>query len=455
MANLSNLDFILIFAYFAVLLIIGYLTSRRQKPEDYLIAERKLGAWSTMATINASKTGSVLMIFVALVYLWGVAALWYFIGMVIGVLVFLPFALRLKENSKQRFYTLADYFKYNYGKKIAVLVSLVTILLMFGYLVLNLMAGTKIFVFFTGWPFWLCAIIMVVIVMIYLLMGGFKAVVKTDIIQYIAMVVILVLLALALFRGAIIPASEWNFFNVNFATMIGFFLVGILFPFAMPDMWQRVYSSRDKKTLKKGILLSAVVYAFFAFLLGLVALTVKVRFPTVDPDLALIHGFANLLPAGLLGLALVLLFAAIMSTADTYIFTGSSAIVQDFFKLAKKKIVKNLKKTIFILAVIGTLISILLQDLIISTYIFASFLLVLAISVMATWLHKKIKQRTLFIGAIIGVASTIALLIYFLGFVGEVQPFLVVIAIVATIIGLIIGGIVSKLTSKRKTIKRA
>ena len=111
--NLTSLDFILIIVYFIILILIGYLSSRKQNEEDFLIAERKLSAISTMATINASKTGSILMIFVALVYVWGFAAIWYFIGTVVGMLVFIPFALKLKENSKQRFYTLADYFKYN------------------------------------------------------------------------------------------------------------------------------------------------------------------------------------------------------------------------------------------------------------------------------------------------------------------------------------------------------
>lgn len=153
LGTLSTIDFILIFAYFAVLLLIGYFTSRRQREEDYLIAERKLGTWSTMATMNASKSGSILMTFVALTYLWGFAAIWYFIGVVAGVFLFIPFALRLKEHSKHKYYTLADYFKYNYGKIVALFASLISIFLMFGLAILNLIAGTKIFVFFTGWSF--------------------------------------------------------------------------------------------------------------------------------------------------------------------------------------------------------------------------------------------------------------------------------------------------------------
>jgi Na+/proline symporter len=450
MENLSNLDLILIFIYFIILLLVlvGYFSSKKQTSEDYLIGKRKLGVLSTMMTLNASKTGSIIMISVALVYVWGIAALWYFIGAIIGLLIFLPFALKLKENSKQRFYTLADYFKYNYGKLPAIFASLITIFLMFGYLVMNLMAGTKIFVFFTGWPFVLCALIMVVVVLFYLLMGGFKAVVKTDIIQYAAMFLILIILVFSIFKGSTIPISEWNILKADIMTMIGFFVVGILIPFAMPDLWRRVYAAKDKKAFKRGTLVSIVVYMIFAFLLGLIALTVKINFPDIDPDLALIYGFKYLLPSGLLGLSIILLFAAIMSSVDTYFFTGSSAIVQDFFNFNKEKTVKNIKKTIFILAIFGTLISILIQNLIISTYIFVSLVLVLASIVVVTWIRKKIKPLTLTIAFIIGTILVVTLIVYYMFFAGGIIPEIAIMGVLSVIISLIIGGLVSKIKQR-------
>ena len=442
MISLSSLDFVLIGVYFIVLLLIGYFTSRRKDDDEFLIAKRKLGTWSTMATMNASKSGSIFMIFTALVFLWGFSAIWYFIGVVVGALLFIPFALKLKENSQKRFYTLADYFRYNYGKKLAILASLISIFLMFGFLVLNLMAGSKIFVFFTGWPFWLCASIMVLIVLIYLLLGGFKAVVKTDILQYIAMIFILIVLALILFNGSIIPVSEWNFFNVDLMTLLGFFLVGIIFPFASPDLWQRVYSAKGKRELRNGMLLSVLFYAFLAFLIALVALTVKASFPNIDPDLALIYGFANLLPAGLLGLSVVFLFAAIMSSIDTYIFTGASAIIQDFFEWDKEKIVRNIKKLIFVLAVAGTLASILIQSLIIGSYIFVAAEVALGAVVIATWIKRTARKRTLFIGMVVGLIGFFVYLVISL-MNGVVEPTIVVVTLAATLVGLGIGGLVS------------
>ena len=443
MMSLSGLDFVLVGLYFLVLILIGYFTSRKKDDEEFLIAKRGLGGWSTMMTTNASKTGSVMMIFTALVFLWGISAIWSFIGMVIGMLIFLPFAMKLKDESAGRYYTLADYFKYNYGKKAAGFASLITIVVMVGYLVMNLIAGTKIFVFFTAWPFWICAVIMMFVVLIYLLMGGFKAVAKTDILQYLAMIFILAVLALILFQGSLVPVSEWNVFRADIGTIIGFFIIGLFYPFAAADMWQRVYSAKNKKALRNGILSSLVVYAIFGFLLALVALTVKGQFPGIDPDLALIYGFANLLPVGLLGLAVVLLFAAVMSSIDTYIFTGASAVVQDWFDWDKKKTVRNIRKVIFGLAVLATILAIVMQDLVVSTYIFVSFIIVLAVCVIATWARKNIKSSTLVSGFFVGLVGIIGLLSYYLLVVGEVQPVLVIAGLGLTIVGLLIGGIYS------------
>jgi len=444
MQGLTTIDYILVLAYFIALLSIGYVTSKRETEEGFLIADRKLGTWSTMATVNASKTGSILMIFVAMVYVWGFSALWYFIGMSIGVLIYIPFAVKLKRESQQRYYTLADYFRYNYGKKTAFFASAITIFLMFGYMIMNLIAGTKIFVYFTNWPFWICAIIMVLIVMTYLLLGGFKAVVKTDMLQYIAMIFIIIILLFVMIKSTTIAAADWNLFKADIGTMVGFFLLGIMFPFALPDLWQRVYAAKNRKALVNGLLLSVVIYFGFALLLGIVALTVKAKFPNIDPDLALIHGLSNMVPSGLIGLAVVLLFSAIMSSVDTYIFTGASIIVQDFTNLDKRRTVKNIKIAIVVLALLGTFVGILIQGLLMSAYIFAAFMLVIATAVLATWIRKRIKPFTLQTGFCVGIVALIILLIKSIAIEGEIQPTMVIAGIILTIIGLIAGGIISK-----------
>jgi SSS family solute:Na+ symporter len=447
--NLTWLDFLLISIYFVALLVIGYLSARRQSDDDYLIAQRNLGPLSTMATINASKTGSILMVFVALVYVWGFSAIWYFIGTIVGMLVFIPFALCLKENSQERFYTLADYFKYNYGSQVAIFASVLTSFLMLGFLIVNLIAGTKIFVFFTGWPFWLCALIMMSIVLIYIFVGGYRAVVRTDMIQYVIIILLLAVLAIFLGGNSNIPVAEWNFLNMKLINVIGFFIVGIMIPFAMPDLWQRVYSAKDKKSYKRGSYISIVIYAIFSVLMAIVALTIKVKFPGIDPDIALIHGFNYLLPAGLLGFAVILLFAALMSTIDTNIFAASAILVQDFTNTNKSQTVRLLKKVVLILGVLATGVAILVQGLMVSTYIFTAFILVLAIIVLSTWIKKSINPVSLIFAFIVGIVSVIGLLVYYFVFAGGIQPMIALQAIGSTILGLLLGGVYSKFKKDR------
>jgi len=438
----APIDYVFIIAYFVVLIWIGYKFSRKQSDDDYLIGERKLGAFSTMTTMNASKIGAIPMIFVALVYAWGLSAVWFFIGVILGWIIFVPFALHLKGRSDERYYTLAHYFKHKSGRKVASLVSLFTILIMLILLLNNLIAGTKIFSFFTGSAFWLSALIMISVVLAYLLLAGYKAVAKTDTFQFSAMLLILAILAVLLFKGTIIPSSDLALFAAGPPTIVGFFIAGVFFPFASPELWQRVYSAKNKKALLRGMVLSISLYAVFAALLTLLALTVKAQFPTINPDIALIHGFANLLPAGLLGLSIILLFAAVMSSIDTYVFTAASSIVQDFYEGEKRKIVKHMRKTIFLLSIIMTGAAILLQDLIIASFILVAFMTILGMGVIASWIKPTIKQRTLIIGLIVGLIGLFGFLIT--SFMkGEVTPIIVIVSLASSVIGLIIGWIVS------------
>jgi len=257
-----------------------------------------------------------------------------------------------------------------------------------------------------------------------------------------AIVFIILLLALLLFNGSLVPASEWNVFSADIITMVGFFLVGILLPFASPELWQRVYSAKGKKEVKAGLLWSIVPYGIVAFLLSLIALTVKVSFPNIDPDLALIYGFANLLPPGLLGLSVVLLFGAVMSSVDTYIFTASSAIVQDFSISNKQKTVKDIKKIIFTISLVALITAILIQSIIIGTFIFVAIVMVLAVPVIATWIKRDIKEETLIFGFTIGLILSAAYTIFSL-IKGNIEPTIIVVALGSTILGLLIGGIFS------------
>lgn len=446
---LTTIDFFIIGAYILAVILIGYFASRKQSSESFLISERKLGIFSGISTINATKTGAIIFVFTALLYEYGFSAMWYFIGIVLGYLVFLPFAKSLFNKSSARYYTLADYFHENYGVLSGWLASAITILTMVGFLIINLIAAAKVLEFFAGTNFALAAIIVAVVVMLYLLLAGFSAVVKTDVLQYLAIIFVLATFAFVLSSGIDIPASEWNLVAAGGGNIFGFLLIGLLFPFASPDLWQRVYAMPNQNILRKSIFYSIVVFAVVAFILALVGLFVKTAMPALDPDIALIHGLSALLPAGLIGLAVVVFFGALMSSIDTYTYTASSAFVQDFFKkLSKEKTVSLIRVSIASIIVISTVISILLQDLIQASFIFAAFVVVLAVPTIITWIRPSIRRRTLNSTLIVG---TTALVIFIaLGLAQDnLTPTIVIKGIAGSLVGLAIGFIYSKFSKEK------
>ncbi len=409
MVTLSTLDIVFIVAYFLLVVLIAYVRSRKGAPEEFLIAGRKLGILSTLSTINATKTGAILLIYVALLYMYGFSAMWFFIGVSAGYLLFIPFAVRLHKAHGKKHYTLADYFFHSYGKVSGYCASAINIFVMLAWLVLNLIAGSKVLSFFTGLSFEISAAIVAAIVLVYLLIGGFKAVVTTDILQYFAIIFILLFFAIFLLQGIKIPAADWNLWGAGAPTIFGFFILGLLGPFAAPELWQRVYAVKDVSTLKKGIFYSVIIYLMVAVVLSLIGLAIKTQFPGIDPDTALVQGFANLLPAGLMGLAVVVFFAAFMSSIDTYAYTASSSFVHDFLNFKKAKAVRAIKIAITAIIVLGALIATAIQDLILGSFIFVSYVVILALPTITTWIKPSIKGNTLSIAIIFGIIAPLSL----------------------------------------------
>ncbi|MFQ5621446.1 MAG: hypothetical protein ACE5FT_06405, partial [Candidatus Nanoarchaeia archaeon] len=60
---LIGIDYVVIVAYFLLVLGVAYWSTRKASEEDFLIAERRLGIIGALSSINATKTGSIIMIF--------------------------------------------------------------------------------------------------------------------------------------------------------------------------------------------------------------------------------------------------------------------------------------------------------------------------------------------------------------------------------------------------------
>lgn len=454
--KLTNIDLIFMGIYFLLLIIIGIIVNRKQSNEDFLISNRNLSIYSGIATINASKTGAIIMAYTALVFLYDLSAIWYFFGTLLGYIFFLPFAIKLFKQSKKKQYTLAEYFYKNYGKINGNITNILTIIIMLGFLIINLIAASSVFNFFTQISFSISASIIIISILIYMILGGFKAVVKTDLVQYIAILFILIIIIpIALFNSQNISQSQiintinFDLFQAGISTIIGFLLLGFLFPFASPELWQRIYAFADTKTLKKSIIYSSLIYFLFGSMLTYLALIIKTKLPHIDPNIAFISGLTQMLPIGLTGLSLILLISAFMSSIDTYIFTASSALILNFTNNKDKNTIKKrIKITMTIISFIALILTIIISDLVDSIYLTA-FVVVLAIPTIVTYFNPNINKNILKGGFFLGLISVLIMLPFEFS-KDIISPNIILKGIGTTIIGMIIVWIIIKIQKLSK-----
>jgi len=434
---------ILIFLYFIVSILIGIFASRRETPEGFLLGDRDVGSISTFTTIAASKTGGGFFLsLVAFTYLYGIGAIWYIVGLAVGFLVFYWFAQnRLKDEADQnQYYTLADYVFKGYGKLAGYLSALLSFLILSSGIVLQFTSGSKSLFEITGLNFNFSLLLIAGVILIYLIMGGFKAVVRTDAFQYAAIVAMVILILFGLLTLGKINSEYLNIWEVGPVNIITFIIFGIIIPFYTPEFYQRIYATKNKETLKKAFTLSMTIYPLVALAILFMGLVIRTHLPDIDQETALIRGLIQLLPAWFMGLGGVLMFSAIMSSADTYVFTDTSVFLQDFVlrhrEVTKERLVKYFRIVMVIIIMLGVIASYLLRSIVFSAYLWAAIGTILGTGIIATWVFKKLSGLALSLGFILGLLAFLYVLI-----TNSFSPMVVGYSMISVIIGLAIGSI--------------
>ena len=434
-------DYLIIGAYFLVILIVGALTGRKQEKEEFLISGRKLTSLQATTTIFSSRIGAaILLTYTALVYMYGMGALWYFVGSVFGLFVFYFFGLTVKKLAdREKFYTMPDYFFFLKGKTAGFMATLVTIIIMFGWVVLNFTAGAKLVSEYTPISYDISVIIVGGIILIYLLAGGFDAVVKTDIVQTFGIFLLFVLMVYLLTTSPTKPElAVRDLFSIPAGQIISFFLAGFFIPMASPELWQRVYAIKDKKHFRRSIFLSSVFYIVVGFILLLIGLVIRADIPEITPDTSLIVGFSRLLPVGLAGLSVVIIYSSVSSSADTYMFTAAASVTQDFLEKTgltrQEKLRTTLRWSLVVLMILGISMALILRDIVDATFFFVSLTMSLGLLVLVLWIYPKLNKLSVWLSILFCLIGVIVPAI-----VVGISEQLVMYAFAACLLGIVLG----------------
>ena len=452
---LKTADYLIIAAYFLLILVVGALTGRKQEKEEFLISGRKLTSIQATTTIFSSRIGAaILLTYTALVYLYGMGALWYFVGSVFGLFVFYFFGLRVKRLAdREKFYTMPDFFFFLKGKTAGYLATIVTIIIMFGWVVLNFTAGGKLVSEYTPISYNWSVLIVGMIILVYLVLGGFDAVVKTDIVQTFGIFLLFVLMMYLLINPEYArPQLHFSdLFNIPVMKLVSFFLAGFFIPLASPELWQRVYAIKDRKHFGRSIFMSSLFYIVVGFILLLVGLVIRAEEPGLDENVSLIVGFSKLLPTILAGLSVVIIYSSVSSSADTYMFTASASLTQDFFEKVGFTKKENLRKTMRFsllgLMILGIIMALLLKDLVDTTFFFVSLTMSLGLLVLALWIYPRLNRLSVNLSILFCLIGVIVPSLA-IG-ISEIGENLVIWAFGFCIAGIVLGLIINPFLKKK------
>jgi len=381
MQSLDSLDWVVIALYFIVLLGIAWWVIRKKQKdtEDYFLAGRNLGWFVVGASIFASNIGSEHVVGLAgngasdkmplLIY-----ELHSWVVLMLGW-VFLPFYVR------SGVFTMPEFLERRFDSRSRWILSVVSIV---AYVLtkvsVTIYAGGIVVSALLGIPFWIGAVSTVILTGIYTVLGGMRAVVYTETIQAIVLIIgaaTLTILGLDAVGGwaslkETVTPEYFNMWRPNsdpdypwLPLLLTSTIVGIWYWCTDQVIVQRVLTARNVKEARRGTIFGALLKLMpvFLFLIpGVVALALKMRgeLSWDSPDEAFPVLMSNLLPSGLRGLVAAGLLAALMSSLASVFNSCSTLFTLDIYKkLHPEKPEKELVKIGQIATVVIVILGIL------------------------------------------------------------------------------------------------
>ena len=324
---LKTVDIVIIVVYFSVMFILGIVAWRKNKTtEDYFVAGKTLGTFSLASMWLSSWIGGASIIGTATdAFDVGISGGWYVTFLACGCVIFgLTFTQLVKRlGDKLHDITYPGLITSRYDKKSGAVVVVSCFLANVGFLSSQLVAMGTMLTTITGWDSWTCFVVSTVITIAYSAIGGLLAITYTTWIQFILIVLGTVVLGIPLSARAMggfgevmtLPAEWFDLGRYGWPTIIALAISSIFSFFTSMDSYTRSFAAKNTKVARRGTLWAALGVLCIAIGATYMGLAAKVLMPDMaDGGSAYAAIVVNYFPAGISGLVLVGVFAAIMST---------------------------------------------------------------------------------------------------------------------------------------------
>ncbi len=376
--NFGLAGYLVLAIYILATMLLGLSFTRKQKNlAGYFLAERSAPWWAVGISILACDLSAISYM--------GVPAWTYyhdlrymmatFLMPVIAAIVaflFVPFLARLKV------YTIYEYLEHRFGLDSRLFASAIFLLQRASHIAIAVYAVSLALQQIIGWPVWACVVVVGGLTTLYTVLGGMKAVLWTDVMQFFVLMggmLVMVGVVLWTLNGDVLKiwqvaeeaghtkilTTSFNFMDASFwqeMTIWGIFLgimVSQVGAYGSDQVLvQRYLAAGSARAMAKSLIFSGLLcvpvnvvlfllgLGFFAYYhapenAALLASLNELVERTSDPNMVLPHFVRNVLPSGLAGLVFAGLFAATMSVFSSGLNSLGTATCMDFIERLRSK----------------------------------------------------------------------------------------------------------------------
>jgi SSS family solute:Na+ symporter/sodium/proline symporter len=360
-------------AIFVVAVVcVGVFTRRHATSVDgFVLGGRNVGPWLSAFAYGTSYFSAVIFVGYAGQFGWkyGISATWIGLGnAVLGSLLAWQIMGPKTREMTQRLNasTMPQFFGARYrSEALRVAAAAIIFVFLIPYTASVYNGLSRLFGMAFGLPYEACIIGMAVITCLYVVLGGYMATVVNDFVQGIIMLagIVAVITAVLVSNGgaseAIVALSRVpaegselqgafvSFFGPDLINLIGVVVLTSLGTWGLPQMVTKFYAIKDKEAARKGAIISTIfafVVAGGSYFLGgfgrLYSAQVEINPTTGAPVYdSIVPTMLSNLPDLLIGIVIVLVLSASMSTLSSLVLTSSSTLTLDFIK---GRVVRNM-----------------------------------------------------------------------------------------------------------------
>jgi SSS family solute:Na+ symporter len=432
------IDLTIFSAYLLTMLGVGFFFLRKNKTtDDYYVGGRRMTSIHIGLSVVATDVGGGFSIGLGgLGFIMGLSGSWLLftglLGAWLSAVILIP---KVSHLARQKgFLSFPQFLSFIYDKRVAMLAGVISAIGYLGFTSSQILAGAKLASStFDGLSLAHALLAMGVIAVVYTVLGGLKAVIYTDTIQWIVLMTGLIFIGIPVsyikiggleaIRSSLGP-EFMRLSNISWQQIVNWMFTILPIWFIGMTLYQRIYAAKDTKTAQRGWLIAGFfeypVMAFMGVILGMFARVALENnmLPgyvpgNLDAEMGLPVLLKTLLPVGFLGIVLSAYFSAIMSTADSCLMASSGNILTDVLK--KHNARNGLKYSQLITLIIGVLalfLALKMENVLQLMLLSYSFMVSgMIIPVLVALFAKKPDARAAFVSMIAGGATTLILII--------------------------------------------